>query len=94
MSLLDHAMNILGVASGNFTIAEIKSGFTVTRVQWDGCMATDRKEVDIGKVIKHMSSPHNNGKYRGVLVKYDGRGEQWEPLAHFRRVDGKLEVWT
>lgn len=91
---LDHAMDIFGVSKGTFSPSDIKPGYTVTKVQWDGCMATERTEIDIGEVIKHQPSPHNNGRYPGVLIKYDICGVQWEPMAHFRKVNGSLEVWS
>lgn len=56
-------------------------------------MATDRRVIDVGEVIRHAPLPHDNGKYLGVIVKWDKSGEHWEPLQHFRQVNGELEVW-
>lgn len=94
MSLMDHAMNILGACQGEFSKADIKPGFTVTRICWDGCMATNRRVEAVGDVVRHAPSPHNDGRYPGAIVRYDRIGERWEPLAHFRKVDGELEVWS
>jgi hypothetical protein len=57
-------------------------------------MATERHVEAVGDVIRHEPSPHNGGRYPGVIVRYDWLGEIWEPLAHFRKVNGELEVWT
>lgn len=92
MSLMDHALSIFG-AGGGLSPADIKPGLTVTKVQWDGCMATTRKEVDVGEVLRHAASPHDNGRYPGALVKWDEAGERWESFDDFRQVDRNLEVW-
>lgn len=89
MSLLDHAMNILGVGGG-LSLGDIRWGYTVTKVEWDGCMANVRNEVDVGTVVRHFKK----GGYDWVMVDYDKRGMVHEPAAHFRRVCGELEVWS
>lgn len=94
MSLMDHAMNILGACRASFKPSDIKAGHTVTKVEWHGCMAIERKVVDVGEILWHQASLHNNGRYPGVVVKYDKRGQTWEPCDHFRQVNGELEVWT
>ncbi len=93
MSLMQHMMNIAGFTPGKFGPAEIKVGFTVTKVEWHGCMATEREVIDTGEVVRHEMGSTGN-MYHGVVVRYDERGERWEPLDHFRKVDGALEVWT
>lgn len=90
MNILQHAMKVGGFEIGTFSERDIKPGFTVTKVEWHGCMATERKEVDVGDVVKH--DPHNG--YPGVVVRWDKGGYQWEPLSHFRKVNDELEVWT
>lgn len=91
MSLLQHVMNVAGFSPGTLGPAQIKPGFTVTKVEWHGCMATDRKEVDVGDVIEHRIQ---HGRYGGVIVKYDQCGKRWEPYEHFRKVNDELEVWS
>lgn len=93
MNLMQHAMNIGGF--GKRGDLNIKPGFTVTWVQWDGCMATIRNEVDHGEVIQASApSLHDNGKYPGVIVLWEKGGKQWEPLDYFgRSKGGELEVW-
>lgn len=94
MNLLQHAMNIFGAGGGWFHPADIKPGFTVTKIDWCGCMATDRRWMDTGEIIRHQPSPHSGGKYPGIVVRWDHGGECWEPLQHFRKVNGELEVWS
>lgn len=91
MDLLQHAMDILGVGSDQtFTASDIKPGYTVTKVEWNGCMAERREEVDIGYVVRHVF----RNSYQWVIVNYDERGMVEEPLAHFRRNNDELEVWS
>jgi hypothetical protein len=95
VSLFTHALNI-----GGFGLPPVlrmpRAGHTVTRVQWDGCMATERNGQDVGDLVRYESRvlvgiPRS---IDGMVVKYDKLGEQWEPLAHLRMVDGSAEVWV
>jgi len=93
MSLMDHILNVAGFGPGTFEAADIKSGHTITKIDWDGCMANVRKEIDTGDIVRHAPSPHSNGRYPGIIVKWDKKGERWEPLQHVRRVNGAWELW-
>jgi hypothetical protein len=93
-NLMDHALNIFGATTGGtFRPNDVKAGAPIKLVQWDGCMATERNEVDEGRVVRHAPSPHNNGKYPGIVVAWSKRGQRWEPLDYVRRAGGKWEVW-
>lgn len=89
MSLIDHAMHLLGVGGG-LSLGNIRRGDTVTKVEWDGCMATERKERDIGRVVVHVKVQG----YDFVEVLYAKRGLVQEPASHFRKINGELEVWS
>lgn len=91
--LLQHAMNVSGLVGG-LDPGKIKSGLTVTKVEWHGCMAHRRCVVDIGTVVCQAPSPHGNGRWAGAVVRWDRAGVQWEPFDHFRMVDDELEVWS
>ncbi len=86
MSLIDHAINILG---GNILSKKPSVGITVTRIRWDGCMANVRVVEDVGDLVRY----ENHGKYEGIIVNYDKDGERWEPLDYVRNVNGETEVW-
>jgi hypothetical protein len=88
MSLMDHVLNLFG--PGGLKPSDIKPGFTVTKIDWRGCMATDRRVDDVGDLVRLL----DHGRYAGAMVQYDKSGLQWEPLDHFRRVNGELEVWS
>lgn len=94
MTLLDHAMNIAGFTQGELKLSRVTPGRTVTKVDWRGCMATERCEIDIGEVVRLAPSPYAAGRYQGLIVLYDKMGELWEPAAHLREVNGALEIWN
>ena len=91
--LMQHAMNILGAIKGFFQLSDIKSRMCFEKIQWNGCMATERDVIGHGVIVCASPSPHNNGKYAGFKVRYQ-EVERWEPADHFRFVDGKLECLT
>lgn len=91
--LMQHTMNIFGATKGFFQLDDIKCGMRFEKIQWNGCMATDRDVIGHGVIIRAKPSPHNNGKYAGFTVRYQEDGERWEPADHFRFVGGKLECW-
>jgi hypothetical protein len=92
MSPITHAMNILGVCAPIERMP--KPGHTVTRVRWDGCMATDRVVEDVGELLRYEEGRDLVRGHRGMVVRYDKSGERWEPLAHLRIVNGEAEIWT
>lgn len=73
----------------------LRKGRTVTRVDWRGCMATERHVEKVGKILWRESKQLNDDKwYDGIVVEYDGN-PQWEPLDNVRFVGKKheVEVW-
>ena len=97
-SLLDHAINIAGFG-GTLTEDDMKKylweGCTVTKISWDGCMATTRNVVARGHVVRLALSPWDK-KTQGVYVQYDGEPKAtWESLARFFFVGiaKDAEVW-
>lgn len=90
---IQHAMNIAGFCPAIMTLP--KPGHTVTRVDWRGCMATERHVEDTGDLLRFEDRKLYGGRgpTRGVVVQYDKLGERWEPLDHLRIVNGNAEIW-
>lgn len=94
--MLAHAMNILGGVGPKTlgvkeSLALLAPGVTVTRIDWRGCMATDRRVEAVGQVVRHAM---HEGRYPGIVVRYPD-GEKWEPLAYVKFVGPEkvVEVW-
>lgn len=70
----------------------------VTRVDWRGCMATERHVEKEGTLIGRAKRQLFGGGdkwYDGIIVRYLDGTEQWEPLARVRFAgkDHEVEVW-
>lgn len=75
----------------------LRPGRQVTRVDWRGCMATERHAEKVGTLKYREQRKLNDNKYwDGIVVRYDGDDyDQWEVLDRVRFV-GKtrdVEVW-
>lgn len=94
MSLMDHVMNIVG----NCPPIKImpKMGWTIVKVEWEGCMATNRVEVDIGDILGYgiQKLVGSFDPVPGIWIEYDKRGTRWEPLDRLRVVNGAAEIWS
>lgn len=100
---MQHAMNIGGFGKGG-TIALVP-GRKVVAVQWDGCMAHVRKEVDEGTLESGNWVPQERGQpISGVYVNWKKRGRRFEPDSRIRVVllkspklggwpDAQMECW-
>lgn len=92
MTLMDHVLAVTG-----FDLKPIKRwpspGVTVTKVEWDGCMATIRNEIDTGDLVEY-SKQKVGDPIEGIYILYDKAGLRFEPLAHVRIVNGEMEIWS
>lgn len=92
--MMTHVLNLVG-ARGTLTkdqlLRHLRPGTPVTRVEWDGCMATVRRETGRGVVLRESRS--QCGKYDGMMVAWEPGRERWEPLDYFRIVGDDVEVW-
>jgi hypothetical protein len=90
--LMAHVMNLTGLG-GTLTrdqlLSRLRPGTPITRVEWDGCMATVRRETGRGEVL----GPEKCDKYDGVRVRWSDGVEQWQPLDYVRIVGDDVEVW-
>ncbi len=90
----DSLSHQVAIAGGGKSISEkefvkhLKPGTTVTKVQWDGCMATIRNERDCGEILRH----EERQGCRGVVIAYSAR-EGWEALSELRIVGDQIEAW-
>lgn len=91
--LMQHAMNVGGFCKPLKRLPS--AGSTIVKVEWNGCMATTRCEVDIGDIIRYEAKQiYGSSKpVDGIIIQWDKRGERWEPLDHLRLVNGAAEIW-
>jgi hypothetical protein len=91
--LMAHVMNLTG-HSGTLTkdqlLRRLNPGISITKIVWDGCMATVRREIGRGVILRIEKK---DNKYDGVIVRWTDGCEQWQPLDYIRIAGDNVEVW-
>lgn len=96
MTLMDHALNIFGAAGKVIGTGVLVPGRKVTEVQWDGCMATERKVCGVGRLVRRANNRDlypDGDSIDGIQVEFGDARLAFFPLSWVRVVNDELEVW-